>query len=159
MKYLVTTTAFAMALAGAAFAQSEGVDLTASGDAEEGADAFKQCQSCHVVVNEEGETLAGRNAKTGPNLYGVVGSAPGSNEDFRYGDDLASLADSDIVYDEETFVAYVQDPREWLKEATGDDKARSKMTYKVRKEEDAVNLYAYLKSLGPEMEEGGEATN
>lgn len=156
MKFLVTTTAFALALGGAAFAESHAADLTASGDADAGADAFKQCQSCHVVVNEEGETLAGRNAKTGPNLYGVVGAAPGSVEGFRYGDDLASLSDSDIVYDEATFVAYVQDPRGWLREATGDAKARSKMSFKVRKEEDAINLYAYLKSLGPDM---ADATN
>lgn len=44
----------------------------ASGDAAAGEKAFRQCISCHVVQNEAGDTLAGRNAKTGPNLYGIA---------------------------------------------------------------------------------------
>ena len=159
MKTFVTTAILAAGLAGAAFAESHAADLTATGDAEAGEAAFKQCQSCHVVQNDDGETLAGRNAKTGPNLWMIAGRTPGALEDFRYGKDLASLADSDLVFDEATFVAYVQDPREWLKGATGNDKARSKMSYKVRKEEDAINLYAFLKSLQPEMEGEEAATN
>ncbi len=34
-----------------------------------------------------------------------------------------------------------------IREATGDDKARGKMSFRVRKEEDAINLYAYIASL------------
>ena len=150
MKTLVTTTILALGLSGAAFADGH---LAASGDAAEGESAFKQCQSCHVVADADGNVLAGRKAKTGPNLYGVVGRAPGAVEDFRYGKDLASLAESDIVFDEANFVAYVQNPKDWLQEATGNDKARSKMSYRVRKEEDALNLYAYIKSLDPAMAE------
>ncbi|MFL4472267.1 cytochrome c family protein [Tateyamaria armeniaca] len=125
----------------------------ASGDAAEGEKAFRQCISCHVVENDEGEVLAGRNAKTGPNLYGIIGNKFGMVEDFRYSD-INQLAASmeDVIVTEEVFVAYVQDPTAYLREVTG-DKGRSKMTYKVRKEEDAVNLYAYLASLSPEPEE------
>ncbi|WP_425040138.1 c-type cytochrome [Primorskyibacter sp. S187A] len=156
MKSLVTTTILALGLTGgAAFAEGH-ADLTATGDAAAGEKAFRQCVSCHVVQNDDGETLAGRKSKTGPNLYQVVGRAPGAVEGFRYGKDLASLADSDLVYDEATFVAYVQDPKGWLQEATDNSKARSKMSFKVRKEEDAINLYAYLKSLDPAM---ADATN
>ncbi len=60
----------------------------ASGDAAAGEEAFQQCISCHVVVNDAGETLAGRNAKTGPNLYGIAGGAIGAVEDFRYGNGI-----------------------------------------------------------------------
>ncbi|MEO0379883.1 MAG: cytochrome C [Pseudomonadota bacterium] len=127
----------------------------ASGDVAAGEKAFRQCISCHVVQNEAGDTLAGKNAKTGPNLYGIVGSNFGTVEGFRYSDinQLASEM-TDVVVTEEVFVTYVQDPTAYLREVTG-DKGRSKMTYKVRKEEDAVNLYAYLASLSPEP----EATN
>ena len=39
-----------------------------TGNAEAGLEAFnRQCAACHVVVNDAGETLAGRNAKTGAN--------------------------------------------------------------------------------------------
>ncbi|WP_299049019.1 cytochrome C [uncultured Tateyamaria sp.] len=119
----------------------------ASGDAEAGEAAFRQCISCHVVVDDAGETLAGRAAKTGPNLYGIIGGKFGMVEDFRYSD-INQLAASmeDLIVTEEVFVPYVQDPTGYLREATGDN-GRSKMTYKVRKEEDAINIYAYLASL------------
>ncbi|MBY5935474.1 c-type cytochrome [Tateyamaria omphalii] len=121
----------------------------ASGDAAEGEKAFRQCISCHVVQNEAGDTLAGRNAKTGPNLYGIVGGKFGQVEDFRYSDINQLAAEADTTITEEVFVTYVQDPTGYLRELTGDN-GRSKMTYKVRKEEDAVNLYAYLASLQAE---------
>lgn len=151
MKSLVTTAIFALGLttlSAPAFADGH---LAATGDVAAGEKAFRQCQSCHVVVNDAGETLAGRASKTGPNLYQVAGRTPGSVEGFRYGKDTEALADSDIVFDEATFVAYVQDPTAWLREVSGNDKARSKMSFKVRKEEDAINLYAYLQSLGAGM--------
>ena len=53
-------------------------DGHASGDVAAGEKAFRQCVSCHVVVNDAGETLAGKKAKTGPNLYGIR-----SNRRFR----------------------------------------------------------------------------
>ena len=136
----------ATTLAAPAFA-----DGHASGDAAAGEKAFRQCISCHVVVNDEGETLAGRKAKTGPNLYGVAGRALGAIEDFKYSDIIMLAGEQGVVYDEANFVAYVQDPTGWLREVTGDN-GRGKMSYKVRKEEDAVNLFAYLASLAPAPE-------
>ena len=118
-------------------------------DVEAGAKAFNQCQTCHVVVNPSGETLAGRNAKTGPNLYGVVGRQAGTVEGFKYGDDLIAAGAKGLVWDEATFVAYVQDPSKFLKEYLGDSGAKGKMTFKVKKEEDAANLSAFLVSLAP----------
>ena len=56
-----------------------------TGDAAAGAEHFDgQCISCHVVRDDAGEVLAGRNARTGPNLYAVAGRAPGALEGFRY---------------------------------------------------------------------------
>ena len=127
-------------------------DGHASGDAAAGEKAFRQCISCHVVVDDAGETLAGKKAKTGPNLYGIVGGNFGKVDGFRYSDINQLAADmEDLTVTEEVFVAYVQDPTGYLREATG-DKGRSKMSYKVRKEEDAVNIYAYLASLQPVAE-------
>jgi cytochrome c len=152
---LVVATTFALPV----FAQDASVDLSASGDVAAGEAAFRQCVACHVVVNEAGETLAGNKAKTGPNLYGIVGHKFGVVEDFRYSDinQLASGIEG-LVVTEEVFVAYVQDPTGYLRDATGDS-GRSKMTYKVRKEEDAINLYAYLASLSPAPEAEAAVTN
>ena len=139
----------ATTLAAPAFA-----DGHASGDAEAGEKAFRQCVSCHVVVDDAGETLAGKKARTGPNLYGVAGRTVGMVEGFKYSKIAILAGEQGTVFDEANFVAYVQDPTGWLRESTGDS-GRGKMTYKVRKEEDAINIYAYLASLAP----APEATN
>jgi len=124
-----------------------GGHLTASGDAEAGEKAFRQCVSCHVVVDDAGETLAGKKAKTGPNLYGIIGNNFGQVEGFKYSKiNQAAAGMTDLVVDEATMVAYLADPTKFLQGATGEG-GRSKMTYKVRKEEDAINLYAFLSSL------------
>ncbi|MDJ0628110.1 MAG: cytochrome C [Rhodobacter sp.] len=138
----------ALSLAAPAFAESHG------GDAEAGADAFSQCQTCHVVVDGDGNTLAGKKAKTGPNLYGVVGSQAGTVEGFRYGKSLVAAGEAGLVWDEEQLAVYLQDPKEFLRTYLDDKKARSKMSFKVRKEEDAANLAAFLATFSPDMEEG-----
>lgn len=136
-------------MAAPAFAQD------ATGDAAAGEAAFSQCQTCHVVVDGEGETLAGRNARTGPNLYAIAGRQAGTVEDFRYSPSMVEAGEAGLAWDEESFVAYVQDPTGFLRETLDDRRARGKMAFQVRSEDDAVNLYAYLASLAPA--EGEEA--
>jgi len=118
-----------------------------SGDAAAGERAFRACQACHVVVNDAGDTLAGRNARTGPNLYGIAGRAAGSVDGFRYSASLSAAGEAGLVWDEASFAAYVQDPTGFLSDYLGDSGARGNMAYKVRKEQDAADLYAYLASL------------
>jgi cytochrome c len=153
-----TLTAAALVLAGApALAQDAELDLTATGDVATGEAAFRQCQSCHVVVSPDGETLAGRNARTGPNLYGVVGRTAGVVEDYRYSDLMVAAGEQGMAYDEATMVAYLQDPTGYLQDFTGEG-GRGKMTYRVRDAQDAVDLYAFLAQYPHEgMEEA--ATN
>lgn len=117
------------------------------GDAEAGEKAFRQCISCHVVVDDDGNTLAGKKAKTGPNLYNVAGRPAGSFEGFKYSKGMLAANEAGLVWNEETLSAFIMDPTGYLREATGDAKARSKMTFKLRKEEDAANLYAFLFGL------------
>lgn len=153
MKTFFLTTALAASLAMPVYAESHSeMDLTATGDIEGGEKAFRKCQSCHVVADPEGNILAGRKSKTGPNLYGVVGRQAGTVEDFRYGPDIVAAGEAGLVFDEATFVAYVMDPKAAIQEATGDGSARSKMSFRVRKEDEARDLYAFLKDIGPDMD-------
>lgn len=159
MKKMTLVAAFGL-LAAPAFAESHMAEL--QGDPAAGEEAFgRQCVACHVVVNDEGETLAGRNARTGPNLYGVAGRQVGSVEDFRYSDDLVQVGAEDGLgweWNEERFVSYVQDPTGWLREVLESRRARGKMAYQVRDEQEAYDLYAFLHSLAPpEMEAEGES--
>lgn len=124
---------------------------SSQGDAAAGEEQFnRQCVACHVVADASGEVLAGRNAKTGPNLYGVAGRTLGSVEDFRYGDPIVELGEAGTVWTEELFVGYVQDPTGWLREQTENRRARGKMAYQVREEADAYDLYAYLSTFEAE---------
>jgi cytochrome c len=136
----LTLTALALAsLAAPALAQ----------DIEAGAKTFNQCQTCHVVANEAGEVLAGKNSKTGPNLYGIAGRVIGSYPEFKYGESIVAVGAAGAVWDEASFVEYVQDPAKFLKAKLGDDKAKSKMAFKLKKPEDAANVWAFITSLAP----------
>lgn len=140
MKHALTALTLLAASSGMALAQ---------GDAEAGAKVFNQCQTCHVVAAPDGTVLAGKGSKTGPNLYGIIGRPAASYEGFRYGAGITEAKEKGLVWDEAQIVAYVQDPVAFLKEFTGDSKAKSLMAFKVRKEEDAVDLAAFLASLQP----------
>jgi cytochrome c len=137
MKHLTLAAAMVM-MSAPAFAQ----------DAAAGQEYFeRQCVACHVIVNDAGETLAGRNAHTGPNLYGVVGRAPGTYPDFEYGDAMVAYGATGAVWGEENFIAYVQDPNDFLRTELDDRRARGKMAFQVRDEQEARDIYAYLASL------------
>ena len=125
------------------------------GDAAAGEEHFsRQCVACHVVQDAAGEVLAGRNARVGPNLYGVIGRVAGGLEDFDYSELMETYGATGAVWEEANFVAYVQDPTGFLREATGETSGRSKMAYQVRDEQEAHDLYAYLATFSPE---GGAA--
>ena len=118
------------------------------GDAAAGEEQFnRQCVACHVVANADGEVLAGRNAKFGPNLYGIAGRVIGSVEDFCYGKDIVEVGENGGVWTEEAFVGYVQDPTGWLRETLDNRRARGKMAYQVRDEGQSYDLFAYLASV------------
>ena len=121
----------------------------AAGDAVKGEASFKQCQTCHSVVDDVGEVLAGKGAKVGPNLYGVFGRVAGSLEGFKYGDSIKALGATGMVWDEAAFVTYVQDPTAFLKETLADKTAKSKMAFKAKSPEMAADLYAYLSQFSP----------
>lgn len=121
----------------------------AAGDATKGEAVFKQCQTCHSVMDETGKLVAGKGAKTGPNLYGVFGRQVGSYPDFKYGDSIVAAGKTGLVWDEASFVDYVQDPSNHWKTVLGDKSAKSKMMFKVKNAAVAEDVYAYLIQFSP----------
>ncbi|MFN7052700.1 MAG: c-type cytochrome [Gemmobacter sp.] len=136
MKLLTTATLAAMALAAPVFA----------GDAAKGEADFKKCKACHMIVADDG-TVIQKGGKTGPNLYGVIGRTVGTGADFKYGESLAAVGATGLVWDEALLAAYVADPAKWLKEQLKDDAAKSKMTFKLAK--GGEDMAAYLASVKP----------
>jgi cytochrome c len=137
MKLLITASAAMLALSVPAFAE---------GDAAKGEREFNKCKACHMIQAADGTDIV-KGGKTGPNLYGVIGRAAGSQEGFRYGESLAAAGEAGLVWDEENLAVYVQDPKAFLVEYNDDPKARSSMSFKLAK--GAEDVAAYLASVAP----------
>ncbi len=148
---------FKTGMATAAFTLSLTALPAFAGDPEAGASAFQsQCQNCHNVVNEAGDVLAGRpNVRTGPNLYGVLGRQAGT-EDFRYGASLVEAGEAGLIWTAEEMVPYLLDPNSFLRETLGNNRARSQMSFRVRDEDTANDIIAFLTQFS-EIEEEEEA--
>jgi cytochrome c len=120
----------------------------AEGDAANGETIFnRQCSTCHVVMNDAGETLAGRAAHVGPNLFGVVGRTPGTYPDFEYGDSMLAYGATGAVWGEDNLPVYVQDPTDFLRTALDDRRARGKMAFQLRDPQDAADVFAFLSTF------------
>jgi cytochrome c len=117
-------------------------------DAAKGEAEYRKCKACHAITAPDGTAIQ-PGGKTGPNLYGVVGRTVAST-DFAYGDSLKSVGAAGTKWDEASLAAYVANPTAWLKEATGDAGARSKMTFKLAK--GSADVAAYLASVAPASE-------
>lgn len=146
MKNLLAGLAGACLMAPMAMAQD--------GNAEDGEDAFRQCRSCHSIQDDAGDYIV-RGGRTGPNLYGIVGRVAGTYEDFDYSDDMVAAGEQGLEWNFEDFAVYVQDPTAFLRDYTGDDGARGKMTFKLRDEDDAADLWAFFESIAPAEDDGG----
>ncbi len=100
-------------------------------DAEAGQRIFNQCRACHTIV------AGGRNG-VGPNLHGIIGRPAGSIEGFRYSAPMRERAAAGLVWNEETLLAYVTDPKAIVPGGA--------MSYPgLRNEEQRNNLLAYLR--------------
>ncbi len=122
MKHMIATLALGL-LAAPVFAE---------GDAAKGEKGFKKCKSCHTIVDADGTAVI-KGGKTGPNLYGVIGRTAGTVEGFKYGADLVAAGEGGLVWDEENLAEYVKDPKKFLQAHLDNSKAKSKMTFKLRK--------------------------
>ncbi|THV21313.1 c-type cytochrome [Peteryoungia ipomoeae] len=101
----------------------------AGGDPVAGAKAFKACQACHTASEAKN--------KVGPHLVGIVGRAVGTAEGYKYSPAMTEFG-AGKVWDEALLTAYLKAPKGVIK--------GTKMAYAgMKKEEDIVNLLAYLK--------------
>lgn len=117
-----------------------------TGNAAAGEDGFRQCTTCHGIASPDG-TVIHRVSPTGPNLWGVVGRIAGTHPDYaRYSSAMKAAGQGGIAWTEANFVAYLNDPSGYLRDVTGDSRARSNMNHRLRGS--AEDIYAYLAQFG-----------
>ena len=102
-----------------------------------------------MMVAGDGTVIV-KGGKTGPNLFGLNERVAGSLEGFKYGKSIVAAGEAGLAWNEAEFVDYVADPKDFLKRTLDDKKAKSKMSFKLKKEKDATNVWAYIVSAGTE---------
>jgi cytochrome c2 len=101
--------------------------------AEAGAKVFRKCKSCHQI----GE---GAKNKVGPILTGIVGSAAGAVDGFKYSTALKAVAEGGLVWSPEELAAFLTKPKAYMK--------GTKMSFVgLKKEDDQAAIVEYLKSF------------
>ena len=129
-RFLGLAVALAMGLAsGAALAR---------GDVAKGAKVFKvRCGSCHTIAE-------GAKNLTGPNLFGVAGRQAGIVAKFKYSKSYVAAGKDGLAWTDEQIFDYLVNPKKFMRKVTGNKKAKSRMTFKLKKKTDRENVIAYL---------------
>lgn len=99
---------------------------------KKGEKVFKKCKSCHTVKKKKN--------KVGPHLVDIFGRAAGSVEGYKYSKGMKAKAAEIGNWDEAKLDGFLTNPKKYLG-------AKSKMTFKLKKEKQRANVIAYLKSL------------
>jgi cytochrome c len=131
-------------------------DGHSTGDAEAGAKTFGKCKSCHMIVSDTDEVIV-KGGKSGPNLYGIIGRTAGSVEGFKYGKDLVAAGEAGLIWDEALIAEYSADPKKFLQTNLDNPKAKSRMSFKLKK--GGEDVAAYLTSVGPAPTEEDTTTS
>ncbi len=113
---------------------------TLAQDAQKGEAIFNKCKACHQI----GE---GAKNRIGPVLTGVVGRPAGSYEDFRYSKSMKSAGVAGLVWDEALLFDYLADPTAFLRVFLEDSKAKAKMSFRLKDEQDRRDVIAYLETF------------
>jgi cytochrome c len=105
-----------------------GAGSAGAGDPAAGERVFRQCQACHVLDAEQN--------RVGPHLVGIIGREAGAVDGFNYS---PQMANSGIVWDEETIAAYLANPRDYI--------PGNRMVFAgLRQEQQIADIIAYIKS-------------
>ena len=103
-------------------------------DINAGKEVATKCQACHNL-DQGGPNM------TGPNLWGVVGRAPGSHPGFAYSDGMKAFAAKQPIWDFEHINDFITGPQNYLN--------GTKMTFVgLKQRQDRINVIAYLHTLG-----------
>lgn len=128
-------------LAGAALAALAGSTALAQeiGDPAAGEQVFNMCRACHAVGPDAQNRI-------GPELNGIIGAQPPTNEEYSYSPAFQEFAADHPVWSAETLTPWLSNPTELV--------PGTKMVFPgIEDETDLVNVIAYLATF----DENGES--
>lgn len=118
-----------------------------AGDAAAGEKEFRKCKACHMIQSPDGTDIV-KGGKVGPNLYGIVGRKAGTQEGFKYSDALIKLGEAGEVWTTEDLAGYITNPNAYVEEKVGDKSLKTKMTFKMAKNQ--ADVVAFLAQHSPD---------
>ena len=111
----------------------------AAGDAAAGKKVFKKCVVCHTLKK-------GKN-KVGPSLFGVIGRPAGIVAKYKYSSSIKAAAEKGLVWTPENLIAYVENPKKFLKAYLGEKRVKNKMKFKLKSLPKRQDVVAYLEQV------------
>ena len=108
-------------------------------DVAKGKKVFNRCKACH--------SLEAGKKKVGPSLFQIVGKQSGTVPGFKYSESYVTAGEKGLMWTTENLIAYLENPKQYMRDYLDDKKAKSKMVMKFKKLADRQNVVAYLESL------------
>ena len=110
-----------------------GISPVLAQDAENGAEVFKKCRTCHQVGD-------GAKNSVGPILNGIVGRPAGTIEGFSYSPANKEAESKGLVWTEDILFKYLENPTAFM--------PKTKMIFPgIKDEQDRKDVIAYLKKF------------
>ena len=106
-------------------------------DVAAGEKVFKKCTACHKIGD-------GAKNGVGPALNNIIGQPIGSIEGFKYSKTLIAANEAGLVWEEAGIADYIADPKAYMKAALDDPKAKPKMAFKLKDEQQRKDVAAYI---------------
>lgn len=113
------------------------ISPTHAQDAVKGEKVFKKCAACHQVGTDASN-------KTGPVLTGIIGRPAATFEGFKYSKSMTAAGAAGHVWNEESIFEYIGNPTKYLRALLDDPRAKAKMRFKLKSEQDRRDVIAYL---------------
>ena len=121
------------------------------GDIANGEQVFKRCMNCHMIGQ-------GAKNKVGPVLNEIFGRGLGTFPDYKYSPSMVKAGEQGLAWTPSEVFIYLADPKKYLRTKLNDNKAKTKMTFKLKNEEDRKDIIAYLKSFSPDFDAGDSSS-
>ncbi len=113
-----------------------GSKVANAADEDRGKKAYKRCASCHTLTDKN---------LIGPGLEGLFGRKAGSVATYKYTDDFKALGEKGIIWNDASFVAFMQGTHAFIEKSLGTDKIKTKKLKFGLDKEQAEDLLIYLK--------------